>query len=454
MIDRLKVFSAPLAWLLIQGTVMAFMIALPGYFDLKLTRDSESFLIFFPTWEGFYSFLQDILTNYRTFGYPLFLKIINFIMPGLDSLPLAHYLFHLAAVLIFWMSLRRYGFGPWTAFSAASPLLYARIVLKYCPQVMSDTVGISAVIITYSFLFLVSSLPQRVFYWLGLLISLFMTYQIRPVYVFLVFLIPFQGFILFLLHGNNRIKKGQMALRYLAVSCIPFLLFCALRWAMVGEFGFASYAGVNASGPATWLLKPDIIPKLPENLQVLAESILKKRRDLGAPDGIEGDRVHWRDHNTWLYANPRYINQVAMPTAAEIYGSNKRNYGGITLNRNLEKLSLELIKLRPHIYFQLVFLSIQKFMMETINTNLLLQAALLFFILSRIFVAASNAPGPIPEATIMLFIGATFFLSKMIGVTLVQMPVGRYYMAAEIFLPSIFLTAAFAPWKRKLPDIT
>jgi len=237
---------------------------------------------------------------------------------------------------------------------------------------------------------------------------------------------------------------------------------------LIGQFGYTAYSGITLSGVAVPLLTEDLVPQLSEDSQPLARLMIEKRKG-GVSKGIDGHeikwepvkgrRVHWSDHRRWLYAEPDYVWAIAVASAQEIYGRNEQHSGGIVIDQKLKDLALELIRLRPLVYAQLVFLSIQKSLMETINTNLLLQFAFGLFILSRLGVIWAPNNGSLSFRStrsissgkmvdVMLVLGLFFFFTKIFVVALVQTPQSRYYEGAEIFLTSILTVAAVAPWER------
>ena len=84
--------------------------------------------------------LEEALSNYRTYGYPLVLKMAR--SDGRFSrLPLLQALAYLFSVLLFWFGVRAYYGSPWMALAAAAPLPWAAITsqvpilrtLEACP---------------------------------------------------------------------------------------------------------------------------------------------------------------------------------------------------------------------------------------------------------------------------------------------------------------------------------
>ena len=64
-----------------------------------------------------------------------------------------------------------------------------------------------------------------------------------------------------------------------SIAIVPFLLFCFLRWVVVGHFGLVSFGGMNIIGIAGQFLTEDMIPKLPETVQPLAVRVLATRAE-------------------------------------------------------------------------------------------------------------------------------------------------------------------------------
>ena len=188
-------FRQPAFWLAVQMILVVIVIHLRGWGVVHEVPDTKSYL------HTGQAPLAEMLVSIRTIGYPLFLRAVAVVSPGLDLVPQVHLLFHLVAVGLFYRALRRFGAAPWQALAASMGLLWTVIHDPAIQDVASDSLARSMAILTISCLLYVSASPQRILPWVGLTLSLAAAYQIRPALLFLVPLVPVLGLLFLGLHA-------------------------------------------------------------------------------------------------------------------------------------------------------------------------------------------------------------------------------------------------------------
>src|SRR5262249_26480653 len=142
-----------------QGIVLLGLSQVLDAFEL-LPLDMDGYWMTLKDME--YKDLRGILSDVRTFGYPLFLKLVSLVSPALWLLPFFQLAVRVVAVDVFYAGLRKIEVRPWLAFWIACPLLYTNVILSrdFCvraTQVLTDPVGESLLILCVGLLFRVLS---------------------------------------------------------------------------------------------------------------------------------------------------------------------------------------------------------------------------------------------------------------------------------------------------------
>lgn len=243
--------------------------------DFSLGGDYDSYILF-P-----FSSLTEALSSHRTFGLPLLILIYKSLFEGFALWPYFQVGIYLAAVLYLYTTLNNKTFTSAAAFIVCSGLLWN-------PAVFSNFKYLETHVLVATFHLLTIALLLRVvitgnykaFIWLG--ICVFFLYQTRPNMAIFVFLIPLWGYAALRLLCNVGHKKSLMQGAKLVALCfIPLLIFCSLRWILVGNFGMASFSGTVLSGQATGYLNQTHLSSLEGKTKLLAENILERKRALG-----------------------------------------------------------------------------------------------------------------------------------------------------------------------------
>ena len=111
--------------------------------------------------------------------------------PGLEALPLSFLAARLLAVFVFYAALRHLRFSGWLALAVSSTLLYTFSALQNHPEwgvgvPITDGLAESIGILAIAMLLFVIGSPNTAWTWAGLTLVVFVAYQIRPSYLYLV----------------------------------------------------------------------------------------------------------------------------------------------------------------------------------------------------------------------------------------------------------------------------
>jgi hypothetical protein len=289
------------------------------------------------------SSLVSMLSNKRTCGYPVFLKMVNSISTDQTAIVYAHWLAMYLAVSLFAAGLIASGYHLFTALCASAPLLFGRWILEYGSVITADSLACSLAVGAAGCFFGCFASPTRRIAWCGLTLLTFLTYQTRPAYLFLIPLWPLVGFVLewLVIRREFSLKRAFLRSCLLATTTfIPFLLFCSLRWAVVGDWGLVSFGGYNLIGIVAQFLDEGSISSLPDDLQPLAKGICDCRSSLKTQLSPANYMAMEEMYNPVIWS-------CADPTAKELYGDNP-----IIINQAFSRLSSELLRQHPKLYLK------------------------------------------------------------------------------------------------------
>ncbi|MFM2381003.1 MAG: hypothetical protein RLZZ143_3586, partial [Cyanobacteriota bacterium] len=244
-------------------------------FNLHTGDDSLSYVNFS------FNSLSDIVSQERTFFYPSFLNLVKVISPDFHLLPAAQFVVYALAVFVFFRGLRIANFSRIQALVTALPLLHTQILWRFVHVQVAEILSVSMAIITIAFMFMFVKQTYNYFLLTALSLSLFLTYQTRPSFLFLIPLVPLLTLVLvFFFNYHHRVRNNfyrNIVIKVLIACFIPYLLFNILRTSLVNTSGVVSFAGYSLSGITTQRLTADIIPELPVEQQQLAQAIVDWR---------------------------------------------------------------------------------------------------------------------------------------------------------------------------------
>jgi hypothetical protein len=382
--------------------------------------------------------LSDIVSQERTFFYPLFLNLVKVISPNFHLLPAAQFVVYALAVFIFFRGLRIANFSKIQALVTALPLLHTQILWRFVHVQVAEILSVSMAILTIAFMFMFLQQNHNNFLLIALSLSLFLTYQTRPSFLFLIPLVPLLSVILlFFFNYHQRVNKNfyrNIAIKVLIACLIPYLLFNILRTSLVNTSGVVSFAGYSLSGITTQMLTADLIPELPIKQQQLARAIVDWREQLKNMSPEQLSRAinePFNNHKNmapclipaskatfsqWSYCYNFNCWRTAIKVAKNMYGDNP-----VIVNNSLKDLSLSIIKIQPRLYFRWIYNS--------------LKVALSTFVYQDPFL---NHVAKI--ITLFIILLCLVFSIKIIGITYLEKPA---FLDSPISISAIITSSLF-----------
>jgi hypothetical protein len=435
----------PVAWVLVQAVVIAAFLQATGQFEARLNPDSASYR------EMPFGSLAAALSHTRTFVYPAFLRFVRVVAGDDLAAPYFQFAAYVAAAAGFCFALRSVGFSRQTGGAAASALLYSRVTFEQTGDVVADVLAAALAIAAVSLLLIVVERPRSAAAWVGLTGALFLTYQARPAYLFLVPLVPLVGFALSAFVHRRRIRSYScfgLSLLLAASTVLPLLAFCALRWSVVGHFGLVSFGGYNLIGISGQFLDDELAEEVSPEVRPLARRIIERRALV----------ENWRPPSDYRVMEEMYnptVWTLTVPAAEELYGKD-----AVRINRLVTKLSREVIRLRPRTYLRWLVWSGRegaRSLLYLFITDRAARLCLLALLGSQVWVVWRRfrfgtlpalppaSDRPFVEFNTLLWLALAFAAAKVLLVILVEIPIGRYLSAAVLFAPSAF---AVLTWYR------
>lgn len=233
-----------------------------------------------------FSSLKAIFDQHRTFGLPLLIKCYSICFKDFRVWPYFYMTLYIFSVLYLYRSFIKFGFSKILSLIVAIFLLWHRASYGGFSEIMSEPlVAVFLNFVIGTLLLTVIRKNWQMYLWLG--VTTFYLYQVRPNFFYVAFLVPFWAVGVILLTKKTDLSNiVNFFFRYAAISILPLIFFCLLRFFVVGEFGVCSLAGGCLAGHATHYLNEENIKLLSGDSRQLAEEILKRKRKFSYPANL------------------------------------------------------------------------------------------------------------------------------------------------------------------------
>ena len=426
-------------WLLVPlaaSLLMFVFLEITGRHQVRVEPDSQDYIE--------YSFvsLPAMLSGIRTPGYPIFVAFAKRTF-GLHAIPYFHWFAYSSAVVLFFFGLRRVGVRTSTSAMCCGAMMFSTSLTDLGPAVLSDSLAISlAVAAIAATLFCVSPQAKWKHWYLmsGLVTA---AYLVRPALLFMLLLVPLlvAWLDVWLLRRDEVLYLRFKRLLICAMFTIaPFVAYCGLRLAVVGEFGFVSFAGYNIVGIAGQGIDDDVVQQLPSEMQPLAHQIAVRR------DQLSGYRAPVDYESMEKMFNP-VVWEIAVPTAKQLFGDDPR-----VINRKLKDLSQQVLSIKPTFYRQWLLWNgkhairnMLELVLRDIGTLMAVAMAFGTIVFHLVFGARivdnkghcqAGVQQQNLELQILFWIAISYTVSCTLLIMLVEPTLGRYLTSATPFWPA------------------
>jgi hypothetical protein len=460
-----RALRSPLIWLLVLMSVQWVILNREGRFKPKRVNDTQGYVGALQQ-----ETLRDILSGNRTVGYPLFLEVVGPLAPEFGAVPEAHTIVYFAAILVFWLAATSFTGSPWLGFAFAAPMVFANlfaIVRRVQPDFLSCALAVAAL----GFLVWAVACPRRKILVWAVAVFVFLAYQTRPAYLFMIPFVPFIGVLLWVcLRGWNWRQIARWTVGICLASALPFLLFSTLRWATVGHFGLVSFGGVNAIGIAVVLMDSEAVENLPPEVQPLGERIYRKVR-MGKdrvrpyPPNLGGasyryNRIVW---NTSFPMAVEYLEDQARADSDATISEARSPANMVEVNKLLTDLSTAMFRLRPRRYLAWIATSAWRTTRRVIRDpwirvpSLVLLVSLLglsirwlAYVFRRTDGRSTRSDPLRPGLRVALglvLLGVGYYVCHILLIVAVEIPIPRYIVTTTPFLSGSVIGFLCALWR-------
>jgi hypothetical protein len=273
-------------------------------------------------------------------------------------------------------------------------------------------------------------------------VFLFLAFQTKPSYLFLIAFVSVGGWVARWWLKSECRDAWRVGLRCMIASVVPFIVWCVLRWTVVGHFGLVSFGGYNVIGIAGQLLEADQVQSLSEEVRPFAQQLLSKREE-------DRDWSKEADYDTMEKQFNKMVWQIAVPVASKLYDNDSRE-----MNRQMTLLSSEIIKSNPKSYLRWIAMAAKRALVVSAELTVrnpvsILSIALILFAFGlrwhrrdRTALRLTDAASHAMEFQCIVWASIGYAVCKMALVILVEPPIGRYCAPAAVFLSSILSMAA------------
>ena len=405
--------------------------------------------------------VQEALQSIRTLGYPLFHAAMARAGWGLETYPLVQMTVLVGCTAILGWGLRRYGFTGLTSLVAVSPLLWVVPADLIMPETLAKCFAIAAM----GCLLWAAGTRSRWAYF-GLALSIFVAYQMRPAFLFLLVLVPLCWLFLYtrrwgLLNGYRWLRNGGYTL---AACTAPLFFFCLLRLLLVGHFGLVSFGGQNIIGISIEMLSPATVEKLPVADRPLAMAMTRARENWPTDRFVSTKGTS----DDWLAISLQYttnVNRIGRAVQSRFPASESEE-DNVNRDKALSRMSQNTFRAEGELYLAWLTGAIAEGSRVAVDMilggyggegfglqrrwSIGIACGVLCLILftwpatHRAFGEGSR-PFSGRATAVILLLASLFFLLKMLLVILVEAPIPRYVQAALFLFPSF---VAVLCWER------
>lgn len=460
----------PLWVLLAEIVVLYLVLATTGGLVPKEVPDTRSYVAMAKATE-----LEEILSSYRTYGYPLYLKIVAPPYDTFAAVPIVQLAAYWAAVVLFWWALAAYCGSGVIALLAATPLIWGR-TLTLVTRVAPDTLGLAFALATVSLALLAAARPERRILWVGLAAATLCSYQVRPSYLFLIAWVPVTAAIL--LWCAQRVPRARL-IRVIALvalaTFVPYLLYAGLRSRVVGHFGLVSFGAMNLAGVTNSFLDERMVVEMPPEHRKLAGGMLQKRVKGGfVPYTLESRTEDFYDQYSknifrravasaeWQIHKEKTQARRQAAESGEPYPEDRWLPGRVETNRRLKSFALAQIRLRPELYSKWVQDSFGLGLKRAASDPWVAIPALAYLLGLPVLVLRGRSESWGERADVpfykgrlggLAFLAGAYFVPSLLLVVLVSYPHPRYVLPGYLFVAPVLIVLAVETWRQALAAV-
>jgi hypothetical protein len=422
-----------LMWLSAIAVLIMAGLALAGRFVPWISPDTPSYFDL--------GGLPEALGRSRN---PLYAWLVGWWPAGFAALPTVQIALYMISVVLLHRALRIYGVSVMAASAVSAGLLISNVLLLWSNAVHPEFPAVALALLSLAQLLLLAAgrpfLPNA----LGLGLTLGLAYILRPTFLPGMLLYPVLYLALRRVRGNR--TRAAAVLGVLLACAIPFLAMSSIRFAAVRDFNIVSFGGFQMAGMAGLMLSPELIERMPSDVQPLAKQILERRTRAEERGEVIATPLNSTGQRSFVSAALGYYDLYARTYDTLLYGEIAKLQGNedwVSWNKKLMRFSIATVLAAPDRYVAWLVGGTSRAVGRLFVTNLPFMLGLIGLIavycLSLWRGAVRPAPSSIQGLDIHVILLLTLVYTVAAGalMVIVTFPAARYLDSAGLLLPAL-----------------
>ncbi len=440
-------------WVFVLLLLMAVPLTLLASSSVRISPDSKGYLLHGDVTLGN---LKTFLAADRTLGYPLLEHVVSTLSGGRLPMPVMHMWVFLLGVATFIFGLFQLRFRPLAAALAGLPLALSQMVLEYVHFIHTDVVGLGFAVGAMGMVMAVVGNPRRLGRWVVLALLVTLSYQMRPAYLLVPLLTPPLGLLLWKMTHEKKdtppLAAALALLKPLSVFVLaamgPLVAFIIFRGVVVGHFALTSFGNVNLLIITSQLYQDTDESGLPPAVRGWGKIISEARQE-GAQQHLNCVLPSFDSLEEKNRCGVLMIKKLVWKDLLE----RPEGFALMKLDKQAGVFSRFILKKHAKQYLSNVSSFFWQGVYSSLHQNRMLQLALAALAGSFFLQVLFHSTHPMQrnrqstfEVAALGVLATAFYISNLVMVALVEVPLDRYTYAGAVFMPGYLLLLAAGPW--------
>jgi len=347
-----------------------------------------------------------------------------------------------AAAVALYAGARAGGIGSIGALCLSLAALFSQSGLYHLRLVLPEAPAITCLIFAFAGVLASANSPfafRLLLFPIALATGL--SYLLRPSFLPAIVFVPALWYALAL-----RNRQTRATLRIVMLFCLvaaPFLIQSAYRWRTVGDFNIVSFGGFTMAAPAGFMLTPDIVAALPDDLQPTARAILSAREAAEASGRVARTPLNSVGERSFISAAIGYFDIYSRANDQflwlEIGKLRGPEESWVAFNQRLGSCALAIFMAAPLRWAAWVVGATSRLVGRMIVTNapMLLALGLLAVVGLPAFVRRAPLGPCAADLPAVCMIALAWLACSGPLIVLVTHPITRYIDSAAVLLPAV-----------------
>ena len=351
-------------------------------------------------------------------------------------------LLHAAAALALYAGARAGGISSIGALCLGLAALFSQSSLYHLRLLLPESPAITALILAFAGVLAAANsvLAYRLLL-LPIALATALAYLLRPSFLPAIFAVPALWYVLALRNGQAR--SATRAILLFSLIAAPFVIQSAYRWKTVGDFNIVSFGGYTMSAMAGFMLSPEIVAALPDQVRPTAQAILSAREAAEAAGRMARTPLNSAGERSFISAALGYFDIYARAYDDFLWGEIVKlrapGESWVAFNQRLGSFSLATIRAVPYRWAAWVVGATSRLVGRMIVTNAPMVVALALLLIVALAAFAQRTPLGAGAADLpaVCIVALAWLASTGPLTVLVSIPATRYIDTAAVLLPAV-----------------